>query len=275
MTAMIHAATDACALYIRMVGISLRAQMQYRSSFILLSIGHFIITGIEMFGVLALFARFGTLTPWTLAEVAFFYGVVNVGFAFSDAFSRGFDVFGARFVKTGDFDRLLLRPRTTVLQLAGYEVTLFRIGRLTQGLAVLVWAIIVLDIDWTWWRVALLAVTLMSIFLFFYALIICQAALSFWTTESLEIMNTLTYGGVEAARYPMAIYEEAFRRFFTYVVPLACVAYFPVVAILGIDDPLGSSRAFQVMAPMAGVAFFAVSLLLWRAGIARYTSTGS
>jgi ABC-2 type transport system permease protein len=140
---------------------------------------------------------------------------------------------------------------------------------------VLIWAIAVLDIDWTLWRMLLLVFTLVALFLFFYALIICQAVLSFWTTESLEVMNTLTYGGVEAARYPMAIYQEWFRRFFTFVVPLACVAYFPVVAVLGIDDPLGSTLLFQVLAPWAGIAFFLFSLVLWQIGTRHYTSTGS
>jgi ABC-2 type transport system permease protein len=99
--------------------------------------------------------------------------------------------------------------------------------------------------------------------------------LSFWTTESLEIMNTLTYGGVETAQYPMAIYQQGFRRFFTFVVPLACVAYFPIVAVLGIDDPLGTSRVFQYCAPLAGFAFLGASLALWRIGVRHYTSTGS
>lgn len=266
---------DSLALYGRLIGVSIRAQMQYRVSFWLMSIGHFVITGVEILGVWALFDRFGALAPWTLPQVAFFYGVVNIAFAFSDALSRGFDLFGTLFVRTGDFDRMLLRPRSTVLQLAGHEFTLFRVGRLSQGLIVLAWAIVMLDIDWTLWRCALLVFTLAAIFLFFYALTICQAVIAFWTTETLEIMNTLTYGGIEAARYPFAIYHEYFRRFFTWVVPLACVAYFPVVAILGIEDPLGSSRTFQVLAPAAGFGFFGAALLLWRFGVRHYTSTGS
>ena len=53
--------------------------------------------------------------------------------------------------------------------------------------------------------------------------------------ESLEIGNTLTYGGVEAARYPLDIYAW-FRNFLTFVVPLGCVSYFPVAAVLGHAD---------------------------------------
>ncbi len=262
-------------LYLRLIALALKAQMQYRASFLLLSLGQFLVTATEIVGIWALFERFGELTPWSLAEVAFFYGVVNVAFAVTDAAARGFDLFGSVFVKTGNFDRLLLRPRSTLLQLAGHDFPLYRIGRLLQGVIVLVWAAVVLDIDWTVWRALLLAVTLVATFAFFYGLVVCQAVLSFWTTESLEIMNTLTYGGVETAQYPMAIYQKQFRQFFTFIVPLACVAYFPVVAIVGVDDPLGSPFALQVAAPLAGFAFLGLSMLLWRVGVRHYTSTGS
>ncbi len=266
---------DAWRLYLRMIAVALKAQMQYRTSFLLLSIGQFLVTSIEILGIWALFARFGQLVPWSLAQVAFFYGVVNVAFAVTDAAARGFDLFGTQYIRTGNFDRLLLRPRSTLLQLAGHDFPLFRIGRLLQGLIVLGWSAIVLDIDWTAWRAALLVLTLVATFAFFYAIVVCQAILSFWTTESLEIMNTLTYGGVEAAQYPMAIYHDYFRKFFTYVVPLACVGYFPVIAILGIDDPLGSPFGLQVVAPLAGFLFLALALAAWRIGVRHYTSTGS
>lgn len=266
---------DAVKLYLRLIGVSIRGQMQYRASFLLMSLGHFVTTGVEIFGVWALFDRFGNLTPWTLPQVAFFYGVVNISFAFTDALARGFDLFGTQFVKTGNFDRLLLRPRSTVLQLAGHEFTLFRVGRLLQGVIVLLWACHQLALDWTAARLALLAFTLIATFLFFYGLVIIGAVMSFWTTETLEIMNTLTYGGVETAQYPMAIYQKHFQRFFTFVVPLAMVTYFPIVAILGIPDPLGSTRTMQTLAPTAGFVFFGATLLLWRVGVRHYTSTGS
>jgi ABC-2 type transport system permease protein len=252
-----------------------RATLQYRLSFVLMAFGYFITSGVEALGVWALFDRFGMLGRWSLAEVALLYGMVNVAFPISEALARGFDVFGQEFVKTGNFDRVLLRPRSTVLQLAGHEFQIHRIGRLLQGLIVLGVAMWLLPIDWTLWRLALLVFTILSGVVFFYALFIFQAAMSFWTVESLEIMNTLTYGGVETAQYPLAIYQTGFRRFFTFVVPLGCISYFPAVAILGIEDPLGSERWMQVAAPLAGYLFFAVSLVAWRSGIRHYTSTGS
>ena len=191
--------TDAFQLYWRYISISVRSQMQYRASFVMESLGQFAVTGIEFVGVLVLFSRFSTLEGWSLHEVAFLYGLVNVGFAFADTISRGFDSFGL-MVKSGDFDRLLLRPRSTVLQIMGQELVLRRVGRLAQGLAVLVWAATILHVDWTAAKVALTVATISGGAALFAGLMILQATLAFWTTETLEIMNTVTHGGVQTTR---------------------------------------------------------------------------
>ena len=268
-------AANALALYGRYLAMSVRAQLQYRAAFAMAAFGQFLVSGIEFIGVWALFDRFGSLQGWTFAEAAFFYGVVNCTFALADTLVTGFDRFGTDYVKTGDFDRLLLRPRSTVLQLAGAELALRRIGRLTQGLVVLGWASWALGVDWGFAQAGLLALTIAGGIAFFFALFVLQATLCFWTTETLEMMNVLTYGGVESSQYPMSIYQATFRRFFTFVVPLGCVSYFPIVAIIGADDPLGSGRVFQVLAPLAGFAFLGAALGAWRFGVSRYTSTGN
>lgn len=262
-------------LYLRLIGISVRGQMQYRGTFLVMSLGQLLTHSLEPFAIWALFDRFGSLAVWTLPQVALLYGTVSVAFAFTDALARGFDLFGDQFIKTGNFDRVLLRPRPLVPQVAGHEFTLFRVGRLIPGLVVLVWALWSLEIDWNAARVLLLALSLASTFLFFYGLIILQATLAFWTTETLHIFNLLTYGGVETAQYPLAIYARDFRRFFTFVVPLGCVTYFPLVGVMGVPDPLGSTAWMQFTAPLAGFAFFGASLLAWRTGVRHYTSTGS
>jgi ABC-2 type transport system permease protein len=265
---------DALNLYARYLAIALRAQLQYRATFILMCIGQFAITAIEFLGPWALFERFSRLDVWSLPEVALFYGVVNVIFACADAFARGFDLF-PRQVQSGDFDRLLVRPRSAFLQVAGQELSLFRVGRLAQGIAIFVWAALELELAFTPAACALLLLTLIGGTCLFVGLFVLQATLAFWTTETLEIMNTLTYGGVETAQYPLAVYGRWFRRFFTFVVPLAAIAYFPVLALLGRPDPLGSSYAFQCTSPLLGVVFLLACALVWKLGVRRYTSTGS
>jgi ABC-2 type transport system permease protein len=266
--------TDTLRLYLRYIGVSFRSQMQYRASFLMQSVGQFLINIIEFVGIWALFDRFGTLEGWSLAEVALFYGMINTAFALADATSRGFDAFG-HMVKSGEFDRLLLRPRSTELQLAAQELTLRRVGRFSQGLLILAFAAAALDVDWTPARRALVAFAILGGACLFYGLLVLQATAAFWTTESLELMNTVTYGGVQTAQYPLTIYKPWFRKFFTYVVPLACVTYFPAHAVLGRREPLGTPGWLHWAAPMVGVAFLLVALRFWRIGVRHYRSTGS
>lgn len=80
---------------------------------------------------------------------------------------------------------------------------------------------------------------------------------------------------VETGQYPLTIYRAWFRRFFTFVVPLACVNYFPTLAILDRPDPLGTSIYFQCAAPALGLIFLLIALRIWKFGVRHYRSTGS
>jgi ABC-2 type transport system permease protein len=267
---MIHA----IRLYLRLIGISLRGQMQYRASFWMLAAGYLLITGIEYIGIWALFDRFGSLEGWTLPEVALFYGIVNIAFSLAEISGRGFDSF-SRMVIRGDFDRLLLRPCSATLQVAGQEVHLFRFGRTVQGMAALLWGSYMLGIDWTLPKFLLLLAASLGGACLFYGLLIIQATMCFWTVETLEIMNILTHGGTETGMYPLTIYRPWFRLFFTFVVPLACMNYLPISAILDRRDPFGAPTLFQWLAPLFGMLFLLASLQIWRIGVRRYCSTGN
>ncbi|MFS0516585.1 ABC transporter permease [Nostoc sp. UIC 10607] len=265
---------NAFFLYLQYISVSLKSQMQYKVSFLLQVVGNFLGTFVEFFGIWALFTRFNNIGTWTLSEVALFYGMVNISFACADALGRGFDSFG-KIIKNGDFDRLLLRPRTTVLQLLGTEFTLKRIGRFSQGLIVTGWSLSTLHIPFTlktWW---LLGTSFIGSVALFIGIVIVQATLTFWTIESLEIMNILTYGGVETAQYPLSIYGKWFQRFFTFFIPLACVSYFPLLAVLEKEDTFLVPLWFCYVSPMAGIVFLIVALKLWNLGERYYCSTGS
>ena len=264
----------ALRLYLRYLGVSVRSQMEYRASFLMNSLGQFLMTGIEFLGLWALFDRFGSVRGWRLPEVALLYGMVNIAFSITDAAARGFDTFG-NMIKSGDFDRLLLRPRSTALQLAGQELTLRRIGRFIQGLIILIWAAAEAGINWSPAKIFLALAAIFGGSCLFFGLIVLQATLAFWTTESLEIMNTVTYGGVETAQYPLAIYRPWFRTIFIFVIPLACVNYFPALAILERADPLGTPVFWQWLSPAIGVLFLMMALQIWQLGVRHYRSTGS
>lgn len=257
-------------LYLRCLGASVRGQMQYRASFFMLAAGHALVVGMELAGVWMLFGRFGQIQGWTFPQVALLFGMANTSFALAEGLGRGFDTFGA-LVRSGEFDRLLLRPRGTAFQVAAQEVQLMRVGRLLVGLLALGWSATRLGLPWHhpgWLGVAAGITGGVALF---YGLFILQATLAFWTVESLEVMNTVTYGGVEVAQYPLSIYRPWFRGFFTAAVPLAFTTYFPARALL---DPTASGW-WGLPALGVGGAFLATALRAWSYGVRHYRSSGS
>ena len=261
-------------LYLRYISLSLRAQLQYRASVAFSTLGQLITTGTEFLGIWALFARFGSVRGWTLPQLALLYAIISLAFAIAEAIPRGFDRFPTT-IKNGDFDRMLLRPRSTILQILGQELQVMRLGRFSQALVILIWSLHTLPIAWTIPKAALLLTAILGGAATFSGLFILSATIAFWTIESLELVNVATYGGVESAQYPITIYPPWLRWGLMTAVPLAAANYFPVHAILARPDPAGSPPWFQWTSPLIGLIFLSISLLIWRLGVKKYQSTGS
>ena len=259
---------------LRYAAANLRSQMQYRSSFLMESLGHVMEAVTELLGIVALFTRFGSIRGWTLSEVALFYGVVHVVFAVAEGVGRGFGSLESH-VKNGTFDRVLLRPRATLLQVLGAALAPETIGRLLLAAVVLAWALAALDGGPGIGDAALLLWAFAGGVAAFFALLMLSAALSFWTTETLLIFAVVTKGGVETTQYPIAVFHRALRYLFLFLVPIGTVTYFPVVHVLDRPDPLGAPAVVAWLAPIAGFIFLILVAGLWQLGVRRYTSTGS
>lgn len=264
---------ESLRLWARYVALSMRSQLQYRGSTLMLAVGHFLTTGVEFLAIWALFERFGTIRGFGLPEVALLYGMTNVSFALAEMIGRGFKDFDQQ-VKSGDFDRVLLRPRGTAFQVLAQHLELTRLGRMLQGVAVLGWAMASLDLVRLGPELVLLVGTIVGGACTFAGLFVLQATVAFWTVESLELFAIVTYGGVETAQYPPSIYPEGFRRFFTWVIPLAFLSYVPGLVIMGRPERFGPEWLAWI-SPLFGVAFLRVCLRAWQLGVRRYRSTGS
>ena len=265
--------TETIRLYFRYAGVCLRSKMQYRASFIMLTVGQFLGLLTEALAVLFLFQRFGNLKGWSLPEVGLLYGLTHASFAMAEGFARGFDQFSG-MIRDGGFDRILVRPRSTTLQIAGSDFD-GRIGRLMLGVSIIVWSLTQIHVVWNLTRLILIFSILAGTTCLFYGLFVIQAALCFWTVEGLEIMNAVTYGGAETGSYPLSIYRTWFQHLFTYVVPLGWITYFPAVILLGRpnESPLPSPLLW--ISPIVGAAFLCACFSLWNLGVRRYRSTGS
>jgi len=263
-------------LYFRLISIRIRSQMQYRLSFVFDALGSMFGTLIEFISLAAVFTRFGNIGGWTLGEVAFLYGLAEMSFATMDMIFSGFDPdFFSLQIQRGALDQMLLRPVHLPLQVFGSEFVLRRLGRIGNGLAVFALSLSLTSITWTPAKLLYLPVVWISTVAFFGGLFVAGATLSFWTVQSIEAVNIFTYGGVTMMSYPLPVYGEWMRRFFTFVVPAALMIYYPALFFLDKPDPLGLPPVMPFLAPLAGFAVLAAAFAFWRIGLQKYTSTGT
>jgi ABC-2 type transport system permease protein len=261
-------------LYRRLIGARMRAQMQYRASFLLMTLVSFVVTGSDLLAILILFNYFGELAGWRAGEVALLYGLAMVAFGLSEMVAAGFDLF-PQAIRQGEFDRVLLRPVGIFVQVLAADFQLRRLGRIAQGSLALALAMAWTSIAWTPLKVLYLLVVLISGFVMFSALLVLGAVLCFWTIQSIEIINTVTYGGTEMASYPLPIYHELLQRFFTFVVPLAFVSYFPALYLLDRPELQRLPGWLPAMTPVAAAMLALMAWLAWQVGVRHYQSTGS
>lgn len=257
-------------LYFKYIAILFKSQLQYRTSFLLMTIGQFFIPFFIFAGLYFMFERFGQIKGWDFYEVALCFAVTQMAFSLAECFARGFDAFSS-LVVGGDFDRLLVRPRSTITQVLGSKFEFTRFGRLVQSLLVLIWALNNLAIAWDIMKVITLVLMIVGGVLIFTAIFILFATMSFWTIQGLEVANVFTDGGREMAQYPLNIYQKGVKLFFTFIIPFGFVNYIPLLYILGkVDgDPLR-----YMLTPLAAVLFFIPCLLVWHIGVRHYRSTG-
>ena len=242
-------------LYLRYIGLSARSQLQYRVSFVLQTLGHGLLTAHRGS------RRMGALSPLrptarivATGGCACFTGRISLTFAIADAFrSRLRSIRQHResrqlrpLAPSAPLDRVAIdrpgadaAPRRQIRSRsrgagAGPFRQCVKPGRRRTAV--------------------LLLLAVFGGVCLFTGLVVLQATSAFWTTESLEVWNAFTYGGVFMSQYPIAIYRPWFRQFFTYAIPLACVNYFPCwpSSIGGIL--WGVTMLFEWLAPLAGVA---------------------
>jgi ABC-2 type transport system permease protein len=263
-------------MYLRLLGIQLRSQMQFRFSFWMDLVSTGILNGSYFLSTALIIERFGNIAGWTLGEVAFLFGMIEMSFGAMDMIFSGFDpdVFSV-LVREGRFDQLMLRPVGLAWQVLGSRFLLRRVGRIFEGMVIWAIGLSLVSVHWTVLKVLYLPLVFASQLLAMGALFMMGSTLTFWTLQSVEAVNILTYGGVDLMSYPMQIYPGWMQRFFTYIMPFIFLNYYPALFLLDKPDPLHFPAFAPFMAPFVGVGLFLVALAFWRAGINHYQGSGT
>lgn len=256
-------------LYFHYISINVRSMMQYKTSFLLTSIGLFLASFNVVLGVLFLFKRFSQVNGYTYSEVMLCFSILLMSFSLAEMYARGFDSFPS-MVRQGSFDRVLVRPRSTVLQVLGHKFELTRISRILQAVVMFWYGLAHSGLHWTALKVLTIINMLIGGTILFTGIFLVYAAVSFYTIEGLEFMNIFTDGAREFGKYPLEVYGKRVLQITTFLIPYALVQFYPVLYLLE-----RRTEWYLVFLPLLAVVFLIPCYGLWRVGIRHYTSAGS
>lgn len=261
------------AIYWRLVGSRIRSHLEYPVSFALQLVGTALLTLIDFVAIAVIFANVPELGEWTLGEVALLYALATISFALTDLVIGHLDLF-PELIRSGTFDQILVRPLPSLLQVVASDFAPRRLGKVLQGIAVLVVAIVLVDVDWTVGRALAMPVAIVAGAVIYGAVWVSLATITFWIVDAIEVVNAFTYGGSFLSQYPIGIFGRWLRALVVFVVPIAFVAYFPALYLLGKEDTLGLPEALQYASPVVAVVAAFVASVVWRGAVRHYRSAG-
>lgn len=265
---------DTIRLYIRSMGMLIKSQLQYRTSFIMQTLAQLVMEGGEMLAVILIMNRFERLNQWEAGDLYVFFGAMSITFYLTEIFGRGITGNFPSMVRTGQLDTLLLRPRGIITQVLCSGTDPRRITCIAVGVASLVIGSRMSGVEWTALKVLAMLESFLMGGMLILALFMIEAIFCIHSVKSVELVNALTYGGRSACEYPIDIYPRPLRVLFTVVAPFALTLHVPFAWILG--KPLYGWPVWTVfVCPLAGVVVLGIMVALFHKAIRYYRSTGS
>ena len=97
------------------------------------------------------------------------------------------------------------------------------------------------------------------------------AALSFWFVRVDTLRWVVMSLEQEFTRYPISIYQRGVQFVLAFILPFAFMNYFPATYFLQkTDQGLHLNPVVGLLTPLVGLAWFAVSYVVWRIGVNHY-----
>ena len=256
-------------LYFKILAQDLKSKMSYRADFIISTIGMIFtnIAGFVSFWIL--FRNFSTINGWGYYEMLFLYGFSLVALTpVQCLFDNNWSL--RQYVYTGDFIKYCFRPINLFFYYQSEVFDIKGLGQLAFGLGTLIYSWIKLGLGFTPLMLVKMVVFLLTASLVMVALQNAAAATCFWIQNSFYILDLVTKFK-DYAKYPITIFSKGFRFVFTFIMPIAFIAYYPSLVILRPDEV----ELLSWLSPLIAVIFFFISYKIWMFGAMKYNGTGS
>lgn len=206
---------------------------------------------------------------WSRNELLLLYGLSVFGDGVQHFLFEAFWSFGNQYIRSGSFDRLLIRPVNELFQIAGSRIDIDGLGGLLFGLFLTVFSLNLLDIDITVVTILQVILALLCSAIIYCSLNLLTACSAFWVIDNTPV----TFGVFQMHslnKFPTSLYPQWLRLIITWIIPTSFATFYPATMLLNKNVTTISYFALPFC-----ISFLFISYLVWNLGVKRYQGTGS
>jgi ABC-2 type transport system permease protein len=234
-----------------------KVRVSYRGDFLISLATSFAATLFSLLFVIVLFQKTSQLAGWRFEEILFLYGFSLIPYGLFNIISLNLYDFGNTYIIEGKFDRVLLRPVSSLFQVLFEAFRIESFQEIATGTFCIVWASRHLHVLWTPQKILLFLFFGFCAGIIYMSVFLILTTVSFWWEDRIgvhpPVWNVIAFG-----RYPLNIYS-------------GLASYYPSVRLLGRTV----APEYAPLVPVVAAVFFVLAILLWNSGTRHYSSTGS
>jgi ABC-2 type transport system permease protein len=247
-----------------------KVRVSYRGDFFISLITSFAATVFSLGFVIILFQKASQLKGWRFEEVIFLYGFSLIPYGLFNIVSLNLYDFGNNYIIEGKFDRVLLRPVSSLFQVLFETFRIESFQEVATGTFCVWWASHRLHVPWTPLKIAMLLFFGICAAVIYVSIFLILSTVSFWFEDRIgvhpPVWNVIAFG-----RYPLSIYSGAVQFFLCWIVPFGLASFYPSVRMLG----RAVAPEYVQFVPVVAAVFLTFAISLWNFGTRHYSSTGS
>jgi ABC-2 type transport system permease protein len=247
-----------------------KVRVSYRGDFFISVVTSIAATIFSLGFVVVLFRRIPALSGWRFEEVLFLYGFSLIPYGFFNILSLNLYEFGNTYIMEGKFDRVLLRPISSLFQVLFETFRIESFQEIITGSFVVAWSARRLGIHWTLGDTALLLFWAVCGGVIYVSFFLLLSTASFWFEDRIGVhppfWNVIAFG-----RYPLSIYSGYIQFILSWIIPFGFASFYPSARLLGRPE----FARYAPLVPLVAAACLTIAITSWNIGARRYSSTGS
>jgi ABC-2 type transport system permease protein len=247
-----------------------KVRVSYRGDFLISLATSMAATIFSLGFVVVLFQKAAQLAGWGLEEVVFLWGFTQIPYGIFNVISLNLYDFGNNYIIEGKFDRVLLRPVSSLFQVLFETFRIESLQEVATGTFCIWWASHRLGIHWSATRISALLFFGFCAAIIYVSIFLILSTVSFFWEDRIgvhpPVWNVIAFG-----RYPLSIYSGVVQFFLCWIIPFGLASFYPSVRLLGRTV----TPEYLPLVPVVAIAFLTIAVSLWNFGTRHYSSTGS